>query len=494
MSELPEAHEDVLNVAMSVPETDNLLVHLDLLRIAGNLPPVQAAQLAERAPQWIRAGTLLTSDRAAAALISHLANGGQTARALELTRVFFEILPPNPNPAGEGWPRDVRTRLERGMYGELIRTVREPLVGAQGWTPCVQFCSLLEAAVAASRASDDEEEVEDYSFVWRPGIDGSRNTYDDVRNSLIETVRDSALDFSAASDDAVKQVVDILMQHRFTVFGRIALFVLRERPVLPIIEAMLTNRGNFDALGFRREYALLLRDFFLLLSGGAREQLLAWLTETPNTDLDESDCRRLQLERLAPLAGMLPAKEQALLDQLVQEFGTPEPPDVISPQGTFLTGPKSPKSAEELTAMPDDDLIRFLKEWKPTGHVMADSPEGLGRMLQSAASRDPKRFVTVATRFQDLSPTYVRSAIQGFHEAVRQGRPFPWEPVLNLCAWALQQPYITRRSTGRIRLRKIPAGAGRVERSQRCSTPVSKLRTPQFQLHLRTLPGLSFRS
>ena len=91
--------------------------------------------------------------------------------------------------------------------------------------------------------------------------------------------------------------------------------------------------------------------------------------------------------------------------------------------------------------MPDEDLIRFLKEWKPTGHGMADSPEGLGRMLQSAVSRDPKRFATVTTRFQDLSPTYVRSAFQGFQEAVRQGRPFPWEPVLELCAWTLQQPY-----------------------------------------------------
>ena len=70
-----------------------------------------AAQLAERAPQWIRSGTLLTSDRAVAALISHLANGGQAHRALELTRVFFEILPPKPSPAGQGWPRDVRTRL-----------------------------------------------------------------------------------------------------------------------------------------------------------------------------------------------------------------------------------------------------------------------------------------------------------------------------------------------------------------------------------------------
>src|SRR5262245_41541079 len=171
------------------------------------------------------------------------------------------------------------------MYGELIRIVREPLVKGAGLDALRTFCSLLQAAVAASRSSDNEKEVEDYSFVWRPGIDGSRNSYDDVRNSLVETVRDSALELSAAGDEAVKQVVDILKRHRFTVFGRIALFVLRERPVPPMIEAMLTNRADFDALGFRREYALLLRDSFQRLSDGAREQLLAWLTETPKSDL-----------------------------------------------------------------------------------------------------------------------------------------------------------------------------------------------------------------
>lgn len=441
MSERPEAHEDVLNVAMSIPETDNLLVHLDLLRIAGNLPPVMAAQLAERAPHWIRSGTMLTSDRAVAALISHLAKGGETARALELTRVFFEILPPKLSPAGEGWPRDVRTRLERGMYGELTRVVREPLVTTSGLEALRTFCSLLEAAVAASGPSDDQQEVEDYSFVWRPEIEGGGNNYDDVRSSLVEAVRDSALELSAAGDDTVKQVIDILTRHRFTVFGRIALFVLRERAVLPVIEAMLTNRGNFDALGFRREYVLLLRDFFLRFSDGARKQLLSWLIEAPKTDLGESDRRRLQLERLAPLAGKLPAKEQALLDQLRQDFGTPDPPDIVSPRVTVWTGPSSPKSADELAAMPDGDLVRFVKEWKPASHVMADSPEGLGRMLQAGVSRDPNRFAPLATQFKDLSPTYVRSAVQGFQEAVRQGRPFSWEPVLNLCAWALQQPY-----------------------------------------------------
>ena len=121
------------------------------------------------------------------------------------------------------------------MYGELIRTIREPLVAASGLDALRTLGSLLEAAVAASRASDDEEDVEDYSFVWRPEIEGAGNSNDDVRNSLVGTVRDSALDLSAAGDEAVEQVVDVLKRHRFTVFGRIALFVLRERAVLRLV-------------------------------------------------------------------------------------------------------------------------------------------------------------------------------------------------------------------------------------------------------------------
>ena len=442
MSELPEAHEDVLNVAMSIQETDNVLVNRDLMRIAGNLPPVLAARLAEQAPLWIRSGTLLTSDRAAAALIAHLANGGETARALELTHVLFEILPSKPSPAGKGWPRDVRTRLEQGMYSELIGTVRDPLVKAADLDALRLFCSLLHAAVLASRPSDNGEEVEDYSFVWRPEIDGSGNSYDDVRNSLVNTVRDSALELSAASDEAVKQVFDVLEKYGFSLFGRIALFMLRAKPVLPMIEAIFTSRAKFDAFGFRREYVLLLRDFFPRLSEGTQTQLLTWLSVSPtDTSLEEADRRRWRLERLAPLSGLLPETEQALLNQLVEEFGQPEAPDAIAPRLSVWVGPGSPKSTEELAAMDDDDLMRFLGKWKPTGRVLADSPEGLGRMLTSAVSRDPNRFAIIAMRLRSISPTYVRSVIHGFQEAVRQGMAFSWEPVLTLCAWVLQQPH-----------------------------------------------------
>jgi len=443
MSELPEAYDAVLDVALSIPDTDDVLVHLDLLRIAVNLPPASAAKLARRAPDWLRSRALLTGDRAAAALITHLANGGETARALELTKTLFEILPSAPSPAGESWPRDVRTRLDRGMYDELIKEVSRPLVDSAGLDALRTFCSLLNAAVAASRSAEDDEEVEDYSFVWRPAIaQQGQSGIDDVRHSLVNVVRDCALQLCSRVDLADVRVLETLTSHRFRIFVRIALFVLHENPSLPAIEAILADRNNFDEVGFRREYVLLLRDFFPQLSKTAREQIVSWIVNGPTIEgLDEADRRRWRLERLAPLSGLLPAGEQALLDQLVLEFGKPESPDVVQSHFAVWTGPRSPKTADELAAMSDDDLIHFLKEWKPPAEVMADSAEGLGRTLSAAVVAKPDRFATMAVRLQEVQPTFVRAALQGFHDAVRQGRPFQWDRPLELSAWVLQQPY-----------------------------------------------------
>jgi hypothetical protein len=447
MSELPEAYDAVLDVALSIPETDDVLVHVDLLRIAANLPPAFAAQLARRAPDWIRSRALLTGDRAAAALITHLANGGEAASALELTKTLFEIFPSSRSHVGQSWARDVRTRLDRGMYDELIEKVSRPLVDAAGLDALRTFCSLLNAAIAASRSTEERDDVEDYSFAWRPAIDQQgQGGIDDVRHSLVNVIRDSALHLSSVGAVPNVRVLETLTSFRSHIFVRIALFLLRERPSLPAIEIILANRDNFDELGLRREYVLLLRDFFQRLSGSVQEQVISWIVGGPAIEgLDQADLRRWQLERLAPLSGMLPAGEQDLLDQLVREFGKPESLEVVQSHFAVWTGPGSPKTPDELAAMSDDDIILLLKEWKPVAQLMSDSTEGLGRTLTAAVVVSPERFATIAVRLREVQPTYVRAAIQGFHDAVRQGRPFQWELVLELSEWVLQQQHDYRK-------------------------------------------------
>jgi hypothetical protein len=85
-----------------------------------------------------------------------------------------------------------------------------------------------------------------------------------------------------------------------------------------------------------------------------------------------------------------------------------------------------------------------LKEWRPSAGILAPSPEGLGRELTTAVSSDPIRFAADANSFRELDPTYVRSILSGFTEAVEKKLAFEWASVLELCQWVVKQPRTAR--------------------------------------------------
>ena len=87
------------------------------------------------------------------------------------------------------------------------------------------------------------------------------------------------------------------------------------------------------------------------------------------------------------------------------------------------------------------EIVEFLKTWRPPDNAFREpSPEGLGRVLSSVVAQDPGPFAVEAKRFQGLDPTYIRAVLSGLRDALKQGGAFDWEPVLDLCGWALSQP------------------------------------------------------
>lgn len=442
MSELPEAQSDVVDTVLSMAETDNVIVHWDLLKIAGHLAPAASARLAEVAENWIRGGALLSGDRAAASLIVHLAKGRETKAALRLARVLFEILPPKTSPAGDTWPREVQTRVDAGSYGELLLIVRQPLVEAAGGTALQTFSGLLEQAIEAARPIADRAEAEDYSYVWLPAIPEKGDTGDqDVRHSLVRAVRDAAFQVSA-TEDGFRSALATLLRSKSRVLRRIALVLLRKFSNIQAIEETLASRELFDQLAFRREYALLLRDFFLKMGADTQAQLLSWIAAGPaGVEVDPEYRERWQLEMLAPLTGQLPPDKQQLFGGLSQKYGAPNPPDHIEPHFSVWFGPKAPKTREELTSLDDNNLIELLKTWRAPAERFSATPEGLGRTLTSVIAEQPERLTNLAPRLIEVPPTYVRAALQGFNDAIRQGRAADWEPILALSDWVLRQPF-----------------------------------------------------
>jgi hypothetical protein len=161
-------------------------------------------------------------------------------------------------------------------------------------------------------------------------------------------------------------------------------------------------------------------------------------------------------DHLATLEGQLPGDYQQKLTDLRTAMGQGrrlEEPDRIT-GGAF--GPKSPKSAEELSRMSVEEILLFLRSWAPGGDVFSLTAEGLGRELAAIVMQRLDEFAAAAQQFRELDPTYVRSFLGAFTSVIKQdkaqleigaepreGKPqriYPWRPVLELADWITNQP------------------------------------------------------
>jgi hypothetical protein len=75
----------------------------------------------------------------------------------------------------------------------------------------------------------------------------------------------------------------------------------------------------------------------------------------------------------------------------------------------------------------------------PTSEWASPTPAGLGRELISLVSVQPETYSPLADKFIGLDRTYISSVIEGFGDAVKNGRVIHWGHVLSLCEWVIQQ-------------------------------------------------------
>lgn len=93
MAAVESAQEEVLEIALEIPATENVLVYEDLAAVSLALPPPLAARLAEKLKKGLALPHQILLPEKLGALVSHLAKGGQTAESLGLAEVLLQVLP-----------------------------------------------------------------------------------------------------------------------------------------------------------------------------------------------------------------------------------------------------------------------------------------------------------------------------------------------------------------------------------------------------------------
>jgi hypothetical protein len=461
----PHKAELVAQIIQEMDNTDNAAVLADMVDALLAMPVEISVGLAERVRSWAARPYGLLPEKLGE-LMAQWAKGGYIQEALQVASVLLDVLP-DEHQAEPGHPEayplpEPRARFHIWPYEQILKTHYVDLVREAGRPALDLLCHLLEKAIRLSQPPGVEYGPENYVGVWRLALgDNPENLRRAIPDVLLFGARDVAKLFVGSGQVSLEEVVAALETRRWKVFRRLALHLLRVFPDRG--EAMaakrLTDRSLFEDHVLRHDYVLLLREFFPRLTPGEQDQILGWIENGPELEgwkqwresvtgrqpTEEEVARHREkwqrdwLEAIGP--EKLPAQWQERFRELVGKHGKAKHLGSFDSGKAQWLSAATPKKAEELKVMSLSEIVDFLQSWQPPcDDFCAPSREDLGLALATVVAQQPERFAVEAFRFQGLDPTYVRALLSGLREALKQGKSFPWEPVLRLCAWVLSQP------------------------------------------------------
>ena len=458
----------IVEIALALPETQNVSAHQDLADIALAVPPPLAVRFVPKAKKWVDKLTFSLVPLKLGELTVHLARGAYPGEALSLARHLLSPLrphqekKPDQSPEGHAPIPEPRARFEPLFYGEILKNHIPALVRAIGFPTFQMLCGLLESAIRHSRLDAESNKREDYSSGWRPAIEDHEQNFQsrDLPAMLVEALRDTAEQLAEADPSSVPRIVQELEQRNYPVFDRIALHLLRVRADSPpgLVSDCLTRRELFDSSNHRHEYTLLLQERFAGLDLADRERILGWIEAGPDLELfaasyetwfgrrpsaeEMENCAdQYRMERLWPIRNDLPEAWRVRFATLTARYGDPEHPEFT--HFTQITGAtiedRSPKTIDELRQMPVEDIASFARNWQPPGGFRGPTHEGLRFVLMKLVAEEPARFALAPHFLEELPPAHLLTALDGFQEAIKAGRSFPWPAVLDVCRQLLSR-------------------------------------------------------
>jgi hypothetical protein len=438
---------EVSAVLLSLPDTDNLSVHQDILIAAAAMPFQDAGELARREATWLEKQQWLHGVYAkhCSRLVVHLLGAkGEHQTAIWLARELLR-LKGNPGPL----VGSVKGKIDEYSYATVLGTLRAPLVSALHVEAIPFLAELLASALAAAH----EKAPEDYSYVWRPAIeehDQNDLQADRIPSVLVSTLRDAALQAIEENPERLDDMLRALLKYPWRAYRRLAYHLARVRQYRgPFLSTLLADRNALDDVASQREYSQLLATSFGLLLPADQQAILTWIRSGPaEIDRDREGWeRRLdgwKSRRLHLVREQLIGDDKALYEGLVAKYGEPAVPDFPYKVGVGWVGPTSPVAKENLKEKNDQDLFAYLSSWAPEGPDTwgpAPSRRGLARELEALESEEPTRLWSLGERLRTLNPTYVSALLNGLAAAVAKEAKIAWEPPLDLAAWVCAQPH-----------------------------------------------------
>jgi hypothetical protein len=420
---------EALSVLERIPETENIAIKADIFEVLSCFSTVDTRELLLKQATWLKDQQYfnLYIPQKAVDLILHVLNE-DAELAINLVRSLFSI---------KIEPRDIENpsrgseevaRMDTWLYGDLLRRLAVAFVKRHSILLSEFAISELASIVTNTIIQTTHKtSSNDLSSIWRPAIEESeQNIGWDLRSGLIVALRETGNVLTKEWPEQLPKFIQTLDQQRWPIFRRISCYLLSNEPELhpDLVRAHILDQSSFESHNMRHEYVALVKSAFKFLDQGGKDVFWEWVER----EGDDSDSRKLNW--YYSLRSDLNAHQQSTLEELRSKRGDPEHfeyPKYVETQIGF----KSPISADELLTKTIPEIVTLLNDWQSSSDFMGPSKEGLGEQLQIAVSSKPDYFLSELRTFSRLhDPFYVTRLLRGFEDALKAGRSFEPDSVL----------------------------------------------------------------
>lgn len=447
----PAAPHAVVDVLLKLERSNNSWVRRAAFAIGSTIPADEAARLKPLLKSWSARGFGWRNDpREMVSLAVNLLQGGQEDTGRWFAGLLFR-------PTASATSRTPTTALEDFWYEDGLPRVVEAM-GDDG------LRTVLPWLVEYERDADNLSDSFDMTGMFRESIRSVEEPrYPSVEHALIDAVRDLAI--RAMLSDPVRARAT-LTDGRMVLTQRIGLHAAAEaikgtgqgaaeaETLLRVaVEFLFSDESRDDSC--RIEFGELAREV-AKHSPALLEPMADFIAAGPPVGLDvlrerlqrddEDSPAETELRVQAVLdnwkhqwlaaVGLesLPPALKPILAELDARLGVIESPLAPSMRSWSWSGPNSPITQDEMSAMSPAELAAHLESWHDAGDGWGPAPShnGQGRELTAVMATKPGALAGVDDLILRLRPTYLRAILEGWQAAVKSDLDLDWIQVGDL--------------------------------------------------------------
>ena len=367
-------------------------------------------------------------------------------------------------------------RFKRWEYRQILEKGILPLAEQEPY----QVARLLVDAVASMiRLGMHQEDFEkgsgqDYSEIWcrrlnRPGHN------QDVRGLLVQTLTYACEQVYEKAPESVDALDQALRNHRWNLFKRLRQHLYASHPndqTLPWIREQILGHEEYSRWTYHYEFQLMIRKasehfgprlfsederkgiFEAILRGPSEETFREREGERYSEELFQRYRRYFHRRQLRPFLVLLSGDLRRYFDELEGEAqAEPLTDESYSFRSEVTTGTvsyRSPKPAEDLERLTDEELLTYLNDWEEEHQDEEDwlvevNIPALAEVFHSLFKEKivpcSKRLASwLKKRDRIARPVYVTAMIKAMTELIKEKKVDNLDKWTEFCAWVLSHP------------------------------------------------------